>query len=85
MCISAGLCREAGCGESVALPGKHEHESQCAYRRVRCQHDHHGCQEVLTVKDMFWHNKMCSYAHHPHKNVLPKMPGDKQKQSARTH
>ena len=28
----------------------------------------------LTLQDMFWHNKMCLYAHHPHANILPNMP-----------
>jgi len=66
--------RPLGCEESFTLSEKWDHESQCQYRQVRCQYDHHGCDIVLSVKDMFWHNKMCTFAHHPHKNVLPRMP-----------
>jgi len=66
--------RDIGCEESVPLSQKYDHESHCQYREVRCKHEHYGCEVVMTVKDMFWHNKMCSFAHHPHKNVLPRMP-----------
>ena len=26
---------------------------------------------------MFWHHRICQYAHHPHQNVLPNMPSKK--------
>lgn len=66
---------ERGCPETVAVPGKAEHETNCPYRPVSCQFQQHGCSQVSSLRDMFWHHKMCLYAHHPHANVLPNMPG----------
>ena len=42
--------RPLGCEESFTLSEKWDHESQCQYRQVRCQYDHHGCDIVLSVK-----------------------------------
>eukprot|EP00092_Neocalanus_flemingeri_P033361 GFUD01036276.1.p1 GENE.GFUD01036276.1~~GFUD01036276.1.p1 ORF type:complete len:266 (-),score=75.87 GFUD01036276.1:122-919(-) len=63
-----------GCPESVFLPSRLQHETVCQFRPVNCQFQHHGCEQVFSVKDMCWHHKMCRYAHYPHENVLPNMP-----------
>jgi len=66
-----------GCPSSVFLPSRLQHETVCQFRPVNCQFVNQGCKQVFSVKDMLWHHKMCSYAHYPHKNVLPNMPGRK--------
>jgi len=66
-----------GCSSSVFLPTRLQHETVCQFRPVNCQFVDHGCQQVFSVKDMMWHHRLCSYAHYPHKNVLPNMPGRK--------
>jgi len=66
---------ERGCPESVAVLARAEHETNCPFRPVSCQFQQHGCEQVSSLRDMFWHHKMCLYAHHPHANVLPNMPG----------
>jgi len=71
-----------GCSSSVFLPTRLQHETVCQFRPVNCQFVNHGCQQVFSVKDMVWHHRMCSYAHYPHKNILPNMPGRKKSSSS---
>ena len=73
---SYGMIR-GPCTETI-YPG--HNRSFCASylhccRPVSCQFQQHGCEQVSSLKDMFWHHKMCLHAHHPHANVLPNMPG----------
>ena len=35
--------------------------------------------EASMLQDLCWHHRMCTFAHHPHPNVLPAMPTCKKK------
>ena len=74
---------EWGCPEVVFLPSRLQHQSLCRFRPIECQFQQHGCQAVFAYKDLCWHHKMCPFAHHPHPNVLPAMPGKRGREAKR--
>ena len=47
---NTSIFRAQGCPESIFIPSRLQHETVCQFRPVSCRFEHHGCQQVFSVK-----------------------------------